>query len=114
MIDAKEIEVKPKRVPRARKVVPGANGAVRVLKVVKLDEDVEGIFQFRYPMGDGKWDRARLNQELEEHRLVRAEKAGHPKFCELKDCWAEATDKTFCTPAHRQIALKAHDRLLNF
>lgn len=101
---------------RPRKVVPGANGAVRVVKVIKKDsDDPTYVYQFRYPRADNKWDRGRLNQELAELGLVLAEEAGQPKYCELSDCWAPTQNgELFCSPKHRNISLKAHDRLMRF
>lgn len=109
----KVAQPKKRERPRAPRVVPGQNGAVRVIKVVKeFDED--GVFQYRYPMADGKWDRARLNQELVEHGFTKAEDRGYAKYCELSDCWQPATDGNFCSGQHRKTALNAHDRLLVF
>lgn len=108
---------KKTRIRKARKVVPGANGAVRVLKVVKKDATEENyVYQFRYPRADKLWDRGRLNQELEQLGMIRTEEANLPKYCELKDCWAvlENEQDSFCNSTHRRTALKAHDRMLAF
>lgn len=104
------VEVTEKVRPRReRKVVPGSNGPVRVVKVTRLDDPDAGVFQFRYPRADKLWDRSRLRSELDEHGLVLVE---DPHYCELKDCWAPATDGAFCGIAHKRLALTAHDRLL--
>jgi len=111
-----EAPVRPKRVRKPRRVTPGSNGAVRVIKVVKPDsEDPEGVYQHRYPRADKLWDRARLNQELSQFGFVRAEEAGLglPHYCELSDCWEAAADGgSFCSKEHRTLALTAHDRML--
>ncbi len=104
----------------------GGEAPCRVVKVVKDPErhdefetyDEEGnlqVYQFPYPRADKTWDRQRLNAELDEAGLVRAEEFGDkslPKWCELNDCWEVATDGNFCRKLHRDMALTAHDRIL--
>lgn len=112
-----QVDARPKSKRRpSPPPVPGSNGPLRVVKVVRPNDeyDVGSVYQYRYPRADKQWDRARLNQELTEHGLALAEENGHPKFCELKDCWEPATDGYFCSKDHRTTALTAHDRLMSF